>query len=855
MVAAAGSTIGADNGAELQGADGRGLYVSTDAGLTWSYASITDPGAAVQPGSTSGVAYNPAHGLFYAAVRFHGFYQSSDGFNWTRLPNQPGSVLTTTNCPSNPVSFNCPLYRASITVRPITGETYAAYVDSSGNTSANGPGIWRLSGANGTWTSIGINAITTCGDSFGCGTEQGTYNLYLRAVPTGANTDLYFGAINIYKCTVTAVDPTCASNTWKNLTHVYGCTPFGAPAHVHPDQHALDFSLSAPNIMYFGNDGGVNRTLTASQFTSGACTATQPFQNLNAGLGSFSQFVNFSQHPTDPGILLGGLQDNGSPLTDAATGTVWRAINLGDGGYNAIDSNNPSLLFTSFAASNGTQVQLCTQGLACDNSKLQNVLGPGQMQGDAAAFYMPYMLDPANSGRMIAGTCRVWRGNAAGSGFALVSHNFVDQITGVADSVCASGSTGQTHVRSMAAGGPSTANGSQVIYAGLESSTEPGGGHIFVTTAADNGLDSWVDRTGSINPSGYDISDIAIAPGDATGRTAYVTIMGFSVAHVFKTTDAGVTWIDKTADLPDAPADSIAVDPTNARMLYVGNDVGVFVSSDDGASWAELGTGLPNVPVTALKVFDSGAGDLRLRAATYGRGLWEIPLPKLTLSFSPPSLSFLSVVGHDPPDQAVTVRNETTSPINISGVTLNSGGAFQSGTTCGGALAAGATCQLSAGFHPPGQGTFSGSLVVTDDADPNPAVIPLLGNSIDFALNFARPARPARSTNSTVMASASQRVTVDLALTSSAAGAGAVAGLPELQAQLTCAGAPRGWRCSVTPTQADLSFPQTAVTVVLEPARRKQAQRLLSPQRATLRVTAKAGALYRTFDIPVRLRE
>ena len=51
------------------------------------------------------------------------------------------------------------------------------------------------------------NGITNCGDSAfgansGCGVEQGWYNLELAAIPNAAGTDVYAGAINLYKCTL-----------------------------------------------------------------------------------------------------------------------------------------------------------------------------------------------------------------------------------------------------------------------------------------------------------------------------------------------------------------------------------------------------------------------------------------------------------------------------------------------------------------------------------------------------------------------------------------------------------------------------------------------------------------------------
>ena len=62
-----------------------------------------------------------------------------------------------------------------------------------------------------------------------------------------------------------------------------------------------------------------------------------------------TQFVSFSQHPTDPNTLLGGTQDNGSPATgQATTNPAWINVLGGDGGYNAIDPN----VATNFYASN-----------------------------------------------------------------------------------------------------------------------------------------------------------------------------------------------------------------------------------------------------------------------------------------------------------------------------------------------------------------------------------------------------------------------------------------------------------------------------------------------------------------------
>src|ERR1700741_3521808 len=317
-----------------------------------------------------------------SSPRYHGFYSSPDGVIWTRLVNQPGgALLSAAACPPQSTSNNyaCPIYRAEITVVPSRNEMYAWYVsvDLGGNVVDRG--IWQsVDGGLSPWKSISNSAIANCGDAYGCGVQQGTYNLELLAVPNGAATDLYAGAINLYKCRITTQNPTCSSSPFLNLTHAYGCSPIGAPAHVHPDQHALAYAIptsgtdSGNALLYFANDGGIYRALNGfSGFNSGACSGTNEFDDLNQNLGSMTQFVSFSQHPTDPNTLLGGTQDNGSPASNAATSSLaWGNVLGGDGGYNAIDPGLPSNWYASNpdVPPGGLGVQRCTSGVNCNNS-------------------------------------------------------------------------------------------------------------------------------------------------------------------------------------------------------------------------------------------------------------------------------------------------------------------------------------------------------------------------------------------------------------------------------------------------------------------------------------------------------
>ena len=211
---------------------------------------------------------------------------------------------------------------------------YAWYIYLSTNGSPIDGGIWESVNGGASWNPISDNGIANCGDVEGCGVDQGAYNLELLAVPNGADTDLYAGAVNLYKCSLTSVNPTCAVTPFINLTHAYGCDPIAAPAHVHPAQHALASLIpgtgsdSGNALLYFANDGGIYRVLDGySGLSTGSCSGTNQFDDLNQNLGSMTQFVTFSQHPTDANTILGGAQGDGFPATSqATTNSSWLSV-------------------------------------------------------------------------------------------------------------------------------------------------------------------------------------------------------------------------------------------------------------------------------------------------------------------------------------------------------------------------------------------------------------------------------------------------------------------------------------------------------------------------------------------------
>ncbi len=598
-----------------------GIYYSTDAGVTWQMATLMDGSQTLQspallanysPGrAATAIVWNPVRQRFYAAVRFHGYYQSADGQTWTRLANQPGTGLTLANCPTAPTSEGnsrtCPLFRGALAVQPNTGDTFALTVD--GNNLDQG--LWQdaCSLSSGNCANPAVTFATQLASApmeAGNGSTailQGDYNLTLAAVPAGSaspqDTLLFAGTVDLYRCSLAAG---CALRNTTNAQN--GCA---APARVAPAQHAIAaLATSAQPLLYLGNDGGLWRSTDGVNQQAAPCSADDAnhFQNLNAGLGSLAEVVSFAQSPADAATLLVSLGANGTASTASASSpaTPWTQLSPAEGGTVAIDQTDPLLWYVSTAA--GVSIRQCPAGVACAAADFTGppTIGAAQVAGDDSLIHAPWLLDPALPSDILIGTCRVWRG-PAGSGTAWSSANAISRLfAGPQNASCG---PANPVIRSLAAAGPpSTANaaqnaGSTVLYAGMAGALDGGGsagGHLFSTSAANiaSSATLWTDLAaspvtnssgGGFNPGGFDISSLAADPHDATGATIYATVMGFAgnginAAHLYRSTDFGAHWTNISSNLPSAPANSVVIDPNDANTVYVALDTGIYVTQE-----------------------------------------------------------------------------------------------------------------------------------------------------------------------------------------------------------------------------------------------------------------------------------
>jgi photosystem II stability/assembly factor-like uncharacterized protein len=388
-----------------------------------------------------------------------------------------------------------------------------------------------------TWTELELQ-----GTGFYC---QCSYDLALAVSPSSPN-QVFLGGVPLY----VSLD---GGESWSAAT---------SP---HVDYHVLVFNRGR---LYAGSDGGV--------FWTGDRGRT--WQQLNTGL-EITQFYSVTPHPKDPGIVLGGTQDNGTLIYQGRR--EWGKLLGGDGGKPLIDPVQWSTVYGSsqYGAGNFSRSD---DGGATFHEKTKGLNG-----SNLSTFIVPVLLGPENPETLLLGTNQVFRSDTRADSWYTLGGNLTDE-------------QGYYSALAMGAGKP------ERIYAG----TSRGLVRLLDGFA-------WVDRSAGL-PRRW-VTALELDPADS--RIVYVTLSGYKSGHVFKSADTGVGWTNISTGLPDVPVSDILVLDTTPRTLVVGTDLGVYVSRDDGATWDDFRDGLPSAAVTELGIRPDGS----LVAATYGRGMFTAP--------------------------------------------------------------------------------------------------------------------------------------------------------------------------------------------------------------------------------------
>jgi photosystem II stability/assembly factor-like uncharacterized protein len=395
---------------------------------------------------------------------------------------------------------------------------------------------------------------------------------------------------------------------------------------VHGEDHILWIDPESPNHMVVGGDGGVSISYDRG--------ATWLFR-INLPIG---QFYNISANNRDPFTVCGGLQDNGSWCTPAATNMSYGisfkdAYNVGGGdGMHAVFADDRTLLVSSQNGATG-RVDL-------DTMERQSI---GPVQPDekpqpgrpAYRWYWtaPLIVSAHDSKTIYTGADALFRSDDRGVTWKAISPDLTAHID--RDTLQMMGAPvgpralsrhdGQTNFSALSviAESPIDRN---VLYAGADD------GSIQMTR--DSGQ-HWSNIAKNVRglPPMLNISGI-VASKYAAGRV-YLTVDGHFNddyhAYVFVSEDYGQSWSMIGNGLPEASVHRIREHPSKAELLVVGTEVGVYATFDRGKNWTSLNSNFPPVPVYDL-LFQQPSNALVL--GTHGRGIWVLdhaePLAEMT---------------------------------------------------------------------------------------------------------------------------------------------------------------------------------------------------------------------------------
>jgi PKD repeat protein len=358
-----------------------------------------------------------------------------------------------------------------------------------------------------------------------------------------------------------------STNSGSSWTKTSSWTGFGG-SYVHADIHNIAFLPGSGTTIYAGDDGGVHKTTSTGSTWS----------DIGAGLEIAQQYsIGLSGSNSTEWIT--GWQDNG---TNLANGGAWSEPLGGDGMMCFIDYSNNNYMYGeqyngsfNMSSNGGAGWTPITNGLT-----------------ETGAWVTPWLLDPQNSATIIAGLSNVWKSTNRGSSWTKISTfgNGTSTLTAVAVA-------------------PSN---DLYIYA-------LGNGALYATT---DGGTTWNNVTGNL-PVGS-ATNITVDP--ANPLRVWVTIGGFTSGQkVYQSVTGGTTWTNISNGLPNLPVLCIAYQGAGIDGMYIGTYVGVYYrdTTNTAGAWVAYNTGLPNVIVCDLKIYAPGSS---LRAATYGRGTWQIGL-------------------------------------------------------------------------------------------------------------------------------------------------------------------------------------------------------------------------------------
>jgi len=555
------------NSNNIYAAGGKTISKSNDSGSTWTTWTNTS-NVTFRDLEFDGINSN----IIYASTDVAGspsaeFWVSMDGgITWNnRTPVGDISERISIAVTQADVNFVYLMYRIPATT------------DVNGNGLADDTYITiKKSSDNGnTWTTVSqiYNQVACVSCHSGALDNIGFWKNEFEISPYNASV-MYAGGDILSKSTNGGLSFTACSQYW----------PSGVGANsTHADIRALSIISTTPgtDVLLIGHDGGI-----AISYNGGVL-----WNNINGSGLAITQFYGFDDFQNN-NDLIGGTQDNG---TLKGTSGIWTQTFGGDGSDVIVDDLNPNIVYSN------------ANGFVYKSTDGGNTWGGLYNPNSGWYLGIPMYLDPTDHSKLWYGTRNLYYHN--GTTWVLKWTNPYTYGTISALAVAKSNPDVMFLANSDPTWGPPLVN---KFYKSI------------------NGGTSFTDISSTMVAYNYaGATDIAIDPKNE--NHIFVSFSSFwpdgsgtgGVYRVIESIDGGVTWNDMSNGLTPFPVNCLTYQEGTNDVIFAGTDVGVYRWNKTGLIWECYNKDLPVSIVTHLEINYCSS---KIKASTFGRGIWEVDL-------------------------------------------------------------------------------------------------------------------------------------------------------------------------------------------------------------------------------------